>query len=736
MRGTAENGIWFANRLRSQNIAMQKKTARKIKEEEAATEAARLEALRRYRLLDSGPDAAFDALTRLTAQVCEAPVAWIGLVDEGRVYYKSAHGVEISEAPRAAAASSQVILQRDLFVIPDLSADPRYANAPFVNQPPYFRFYAAVPLITVEGFAIGALCVLDHGSRGLTAEQEDGLKTLAQQVMAQIELRSRLPLLERNSERLELVAQGAFDGLWDWDLRTGEVYYSPRWKAMLGYADAELENSVAVWTHLIHPEDAPNADAALQKFFASRETAYEIEYRMRHKSGCDRWIHSRGVLKRGADGTPLRFAGINADITDRRELHHAMEGYIEERTANLQDAIEMMQQGIVERSRAEAEVFDLNRQLEQRLQRIAALRAIDMAISASLDLRHTLGVFLDQTLEQLHVSAANVLIYSPYTYRLEFAVGRGFATSAMRYTRLQIGAGHAGKAALDRCIVHIEDLADDPGAFAKAPQLMAEGFAAYMAVPLIAKGQVKGVLEMFHREKFEDDFEWRDFLETLAGQAAIAIDNAQMFENLQRSNLELTLAYDATIEGWSRALDLRDHETEGHTQRVTALTLELAREMGLSESELVSIRRGALLHDIGKVGIPDEILHKPGALSHEEREVMCLHTQYAHQMLAPIAFLRSAMDIPYCHHEKWDGAGYPRGLKGEEIPLAARIFSVVDVWDALRSERPYKKAWTVEAALQQIRAMAGTHFDPAVVETFLRVIASGAARENPLRLAA
>ena len=702
-------------------------------------EVERLRALRRYGVLDAAPQAVFDDLTRLAAQCCAAPVALITLVDDERVSLKSRYGWDESnppDFPRPNSVSSAAIQGDGVFVVPDTLTDPRFADAPFVLNPPHFRFYAGQPLITPEGYAIGTLCVLDFMPRELNLMQRDALKTLAAQVIGQLELNCRLPQLERNSERLELVAQGAYDGLWDWDLRTDEIYYSPRWKEMLGYADAELENAPATWSRLIHPEDAERAAASLQNFLDSRDTSYEIEYRMRHKCGLERWILSRGTAKRDRDGKPLRLAGINADITDRKQMHEEMERYIEERTGNLQDAIEMMQQEIGERARVEAEVFDLNAQLEQRLQRIAALRAIDMAISASLDLRHTLDVFLEQTLEQLQADAADVLIYSPHMLRLEFAVGRGFQTSAMRYTRLQIGAGHAGKAALERCPVHIEDLRANPGSFGDTPILDSEKFTAYFAVPLIAKGQVKGVLEMFTRREFQNDYEWQDFLETLAGQAAIAIDNAQMFENLQRSNLELTLAYDATIEGWSRALDLRDHETEGHTQRVTALTLELAREMGLSELELVSMRRGALLHDIGKVGVSDYILHKPGALNAAEREAMCLHTQYAYQMLAPIAFLRSAMDIPYCHHEKWDGTGYPRGIKGEEIPLAARIFAVVDVWDALRSERPYKKAWSEEAAGQQIHAMSGTHFDSKVVEAFLRVIATYSARENPLRLAA
>jgi putative two-component system response regulator len=188
--------------------------------------------------------------------------------------------------------------------------------------------------------------------------------------------------------------------------------------------------------------------------------------------------------------------------------------------------------------------------------------------------------------------------------------------------------------------------------------------------------------------------------------------------NIEDAHEKLLDAYDATIVGWSRAMDLRDKETEGHTLRVTELSVQLSRAMGISEGELVFIRRGALLHDIGKLGVPDAILHKTGALSKEEWEIMRKHPQFAYEMLYPIEYLRPALDIPYCHHEKWDGMGYPRGLKGEDIPLAARIFSVVDVWDALTSDRPYRLAWDKHQALEYINDQSGKHFDPKVVEKF------------------
>ena len=214
-----------------------------------------------------------------------------------------------------------------------------------------------------------------------------------------------------------------------------------------------------------------------------------------------------------------------------------------------------------------------------------------------------------------------------------------------------------------------------------------------------------------------------DFLEVLAGQTAIAVDSASLLANYQRTNRELFNAYDSTIEGWSHALDLRDKETEGHTLRVTEMTMKLAKMTGTSEAELVNIRRGALLHDIGKMGVPDSILLKPGQLTDEELIVMRKHPIFAFELLSPIAYLRPALEIPYCHHEKWDGSGYPRGLKGEQIPLVARLFAVVDVWDALRSNRPYRKGvWTEEKVIEYIQSQSGTHFDPNAVELFINMM--------------
>jgi HD-GYP domain-containing protein (c-di-GMP phosphodiesterase class II) len=302
---------------------------------------------------------------------------------------------------------------------------------------------------------------------------------------------------------------------------------------------------------------------------------------------------------------------------------------------------------------------------------------------------------------------------------LETAVVIGAQTSDLLTARVRLGETLIGRAALERRILAFPDLKTDPH---QDRWVESEKLGACYVIPLIAKGNSVGVLFLGQRSVLQPNNEWLDFLETLAGQAAMAIESIRAFEDLQRSNYELALAYNRTIEGWSHALDLRDKETKEHTTRVTEMTITLAQLAGMNEDEILHVRHGALLHDIGKMGIPDAVLLKEDHLTDEEWNVMRKHPTYAYEMLFPIEYLRPALDIPYCHHEKWDGTGYPRGLRGEEIPLSARLFAVVDVWDALRSDRPYRKGWSEEKVREHIHAQSGTHFDPKAVELFLRFI--------------
>jgi HD-GYP domain-containing protein (c-di-GMP phosphodiesterase class II) len=359
---------------------------------------------------------------------------------------------------------------------------------------------------------------------------------------------------------------------------------------------------------------------------------------------------------------------------------------------------------------------------QRRLTFLQSLRAIDNEIASSMELYPTLQIVLEEVLTQLKVDAADILSADHDTNILRLQASRGFTENKPLQSYLDHGDSYADLAALERRMVIFPDLKRQPNNIRSSQLFIQEDFNAYAAVPLFNKGRVKGVMEVFRRKEMILDQEWLEFLETLAGQAAIAIESISLFDNLQASNAELLTAYDATIEGWSSALDLRDADTEGHTQRVTELTEYLARMMGVHGEDLLHIRRGSLLHDIGKMGVPDRILHKPGPLSDDEWVVMRKHPQYAYEWLWPTAYLRPALDIPYCHHEKWDGSGYPQGLKGEDIPLKARIFSVVDVWDALSSDRPYRSRWPTDKVIDYVQEQSGTFFDPNIVPIFMDLL--------------
>lgn len=361
-------------------------------------------------------------------------------------------------------------------------------------------------------------------------------------------------------------------------------------------------------------------------------------------------------------------------------------------------------------------------QIQQQLKQMAALRAVDMAITGSMDLSLTLRVLLEQVTSQLNVDAASVLLLDEQSQQLEYAAGQGFLTNAIRDVRLQLGHGFAGQAALQRRFLRVDDYRERVNGVYPPRWINNEQFVAYIGMPLMTKGAVLGVLEIFQRSPFNADQAWLTFLESIANQAAIAIDNAKLIKDLQTANLELTLAYDATIEGWAHALELRDGETEGHSHRVAAMTVKLAKKMGISDDELVQIYRGALLHDIGKMAIPDEILKKQDTLSEDEWEIMRKHPLYSIQMLESIEFLQPSLAIPAAHHEWWDGSGYPHGLKGEEIPLAARIFTLVDVWDALIYSRRYREGWERGKVIEYLLSLSGKQFDPQIVTEFMAYI--------------
>ena len=377
---------------------------------------------------------------------------------------------------------------------------------------------------------------------------------------------------------------------------------------------------------------------------------------------------------------------------------------------------------ITARRQAEQEVQVLNEDLRRQVQHITGLREIDQAIAAGGDLGAILGLILENICHQLGADAATALMRDPQTQGLQYIATCGLHAAPLQGLAEKLDHELAGRVVMTRQPLIVPALQTATLTPEWHDLRRFEGVTWYYAAPLIAKGRVLGVIEVLRQRRFEPSAAWLETVDTLVGQAAIAVENAQLLKELEQRNVELRLAYDETIEGWARALDLRDKETEGHSRRVTEMTLELCHALGFPPEELVNVRRGALLHDIGKMGIPDAILLKPGQLSAEEWARMKRHPGYAVDLLSPIEFLLPALDIPQYHHEKWDGSGYPLGLRGDAIPLAARAFAVVDVYDALTSDRPYRPAWTRETTIAHIQHHSGSHFDPEVVKIFVRML--------------
>lgn len=355
---------------------------------------------------------------------------------------------------------------------------------------------------------------------------------------------------------------------------------------------------------------------------------------------------------------------------------------------------------------------------------LSTLLKVSSSLASTMDISEVLQIAIESVVDLFDLETGaiytienNVLFLGATTPPLP----PGFPDS-MRFAPLA-DHPHIEKAVQTRGPVYLHDAGIESLSAAERVVVEARRLVSILYFPLLLKETVVGVFiigttdrpRLFHSHEMELAY-------VLSSEVSLAIANAQLYEKARQAVTDISQAYNATLEGWSRMLDMRDHVTEEHTHRVTELTVALAQRMRFPDSELGHLRRGALLHDIGKMGIPDSILQKPGALSNEERAIMQTHPEKAYQILSRIEYLLPAVDIPYCHHEKWDGTGYPRGLRGEQIPLSARLFAVVDVFDALTSDRPYRNAWKKEKALSYIREQSGKHFFPDVVKVFCEMV--------------
>lgn len=364
-------------------------------------------------------------------------------------------------------------------------------------------------------------------------------------------------------------------------------------------------------------------------------------------------------------------------------------------------------------------------EIQRMLQKMERLMEINITLNSTLELSQVLDLIIAKAVEMLECEAGSILLYNKEKDCLYFSASTSADSTRLAEIPVPLTDSLAGAIFSKSLPLIVNNVDKDIRHNSSVAAQINFRTKSLLGVPMRIQHRVIGVLEALNKRQGTFTDEDVKILTAIASQAAVAIENAQLVQALQES-------YDSTLEGWAAALDLRDKETEGHSQRVTVLTVQLAQEIGMSKDALTYLRQGALLHDIGKMAVPDSILHKNGPLTEQEKAIMRQHPINAYNMLYPIAYLRLALDIPFCHHERWDGSGYPRGLKGEEIPLAARVFTVIDVWDALRSDRPYRKAWSAKKTIAYIQKQAGKSFDPKIVKSFLDIIPSILERNEPL----
>ena len=487
-----------------------------------------------------------------------------------------------------------------------------------------------------------------------------------------------------SEERLRLAVASGNIGLFDCDFTSANVRISPEWKRHLGYEDHELDSNNTDWENRLHPDDKTSVLSTLNFCIENPNSNYECEYRLKHKDGSYRWILAKGLIHRNGQGKAIRLVGSHVDITSIKnaevDLHANREQY-RILTESIKDVVWILDANSkrfmyispsVERQRGYAAEEVLKQQLSE--------------IIANAD-HEDVNKLIDNRAQE-YLSGVIGSDYF-YTDELQQKCKNGSVIWTEVITNYYQNE-ETGK-------VEIRGVSRDINERKQTEEIMAN-----------AQNDL-------HRMLKEADQSRRSLL-------SVAEDQKIAEDALRQTAKDLMLAYDATLKGWSTALEMRERETAGHSMRVVEHTLHLANTMGIDEKEMEHIRRGALLHDIGKMGIPDSILLKPGPLTDDEWVIMRQHPTYAYKLLSEIPYLLPALDIPYFHHERWDGSGYPHGLVSENIPIEARIFAVVDVWDALSSDRPYRPAWTPDAVIKYLKDQSGKQFDPGIVQEFLKVI--------------
>jgi|GEM_PF-2227002 len=494
--------------------------------------------------------------------------------------------------------------------------------------------------------------------------------------------------LKLSKAKLEEAEKLARLGSYEIDLRANTLTWSEEMFTIFGL-DVGRAPTIEMGLIFIHPDDRQRFNEKYDQFLKEGK-AFDIVYCITRLDGELRHVHNLARIEFDEGGSAVRVFGTIQDITERKLTEDALE--------------------------------ESRQQMRDRLHQLMALHDIDVAITSHREITPVMDAVLHYLEEMPEIGAVAVFLTNWNTDQLTCVARTGMdadsATDLINWLE-----GDAYLAENSGQPVMLLSRTGQNGIATGAP--VGQGMVSVAILPLLMHEIRIGYMVIGSPFGNLFDNNWVDFFHSLAMQIAMALENAHLFAQMEEKNRELTAAYEATLEGWSRTLEMRDKETKGHSDRVTRVSILLAEHMGLNNEQLRDLRRGVLLHDIGKLAIPDSILFKPGPLTEEEWIVMRQHPEYAQQFLSGIPNFERTIDIPYCHHEKWDGSGYPRGLKGEEIPLEARIFAIVDVWDALTSDRPYRPAWSEERTRNYLLQQSCQHFDPQVVEAFIHLLDQG-----------
>lgn len=504
-------------------------------------------------------------------------------------------------------------------------------------------------------------------SQDITARKqaEEALQALNQKLLDEIAEHGRTEQVLRESEERYLSFLVNFEGIAfrlcnpeNGTQQAEPVFYHGALEKITGYTEEELLRNDPRWEQIVHPDDQLLMPNSLYSFTEPPNVPIDREYRILRRDGQVRWVHEVMQFFSADGGGDGFLQGAIYDVTLSKQ-----------------------------------------REFEMR-----AVASVSSKLSMATSRQEIPPILLQQVNQLLQARGAALMLYETDSGKVICEMGTG------------VWEKYSGKQLPDEDITYrvLSErrfyLNNDALNVSRIDGLDAQQELRGVAcVPLVAQTQIIGALWVAKNNPITGE-ELRAFA-SIGDMAASTLQQATLYEKLQQ-------AYDSTLEGWALALELRDHETQGHSLRVAEATVQLARALGIDGSQLINIRRGALLHDIGKIAVPDHILLKPGPLDEREQEIMRLHPVYAFEMLSPITFLHDALDIPYCHHERWDGSGYPRGIKGDQIPLSARIFTIIDVWDSLLSDRPYRPAWPMPKVFNYLRTQTERQFDPQVVQTF------------------